>query len=105
MIQNLILDWSGTLVDDFSATLVATNVVFERYGKKAFTSEEFRRDFRLPYPEFYEEFLPEQSLEELEVLFKAAFVEAESLVVPLAPTAAFWLKLRRRVYAFLCSPV
>lgn len=89
MIQNLILDWSGTLVDDFSATLVATNVVFERYGKKAFTSEEFRRDFRLPYPEFYEEFLPEQSLEELEVLFKAAFVEAESLVVPLAPTAAF----------------
>lgn len=89
MIRNLILDWSGTLVDDFSATVVATNVVFEHYGKPAFSHDEFRRDFRLPYPDFYEEFLPGQSLEELEVLFKKAFLEAEDLVVPLAPTLSF----------------
>ena len=89
MIRNLILDWSGTLVDDFTATLVATNAVFEAHGKPAFTADEFRRDFRLPYPEFYEEFLPEQSLDELEVLFKKAFFEAEHLVQPLEPTRKF----------------
>lgn len=89
MLRNLILDWSGTLVDDFSATLVATNAVFEHYSKGSFTAEEFRRDFRLPYPDFYAEFLPEHPLAELEVLFKEAFLEAEHLVQPLAPTRQF----------------
>ena len=89
MIRNLILDWSGTLVDDFTATLVATNAVFEANGKPAFSADDFRRDFRLPYPEFYEEFLPEQSLDDLEVLFKKAFFEAEHLVQPLEKTRKF----------------
>lgn len=89
MIRNLILDWSGTLVDDFTATLVATNVVFEEHGKPAFSADEFRRDFRLPYPEFYEDFLPGHCLAELEVVFKKAFLEAEHLVQPLPPTCQF----------------
>lgn len=89
MIRNLILDWSGTLVDDFTATLEATNVVFAHHGKPAFTPEGFRRDFRLPYPDFYQEFLPEQALEDLEVIFKDAFLQAERLVRPLEPTNRF----------------
>lgn len=89
MITNLILDWSGTLVDDLSATLVATNAVFASHGLPPLSAEDFRRDFRLPYPEFYEEFLPGKPLDELEVLFKEAFLKAESLVVPLAPTRGF----------------
>ena len=96
MIRNLILDWSGTLVDDFSATLAATNAVFESYGKPPFTADEFRRDFRLPYPEFYEEFLPERPLEEVEVLFKKAFFEAEKLVQPLEPTLGFLREATRK---------
>lgn len=96
MIRNLILDWSGTLVDDFSATLEATNVVFQSYGKPGFTAEKFRRDFRLPYPEFYQEFLPEHSLEELEVTFKKAFLEAEGLVQPLSPTLGFLREATRK---------
>lgn len=89
MITNLILDWSGTLVDDFRATLVATNAVFRINGLPALSAREFQRDFRLPYPEFYAEFLPEKPLEDLEVLFKKAFLESESLVVPLPPTQGF----------------
>ena len=96
MIRNLILDWSGTLVDDFTATLVATNAVFEEYGKPAFSADDFRRDFRLPYPEFYEEFLPEQSLEDLEVLFKKAFFKAEHLVQPLENTRKFLEDAKRK---------
>lgn len=96
MIRNLILDWSGTLVDDFTATLAATNVVFEHYGKPAFSAETFRRDFRLPYPDFYEEFLPGQELADLEVLFKKAFFEAEHLVQPLEPTQRFLEEATRK---------
>ena len=96
MIRNLILDWSGTLVDDFTATLVATNAVFEAHGKAAFSEEDFRRDFRLPYPEFYEEFLPGVPLEDLEVLFKKAFLEAEHLVQPLPPTRKFLDDAKRK---------
>lgn len=89
MIRNLILDWSGTLVDDFTATLVATNAVFTHHGKEPFTAETFRRDFRLPYPDFYKDFLPGHELDDLEVLFKKAFFEAEKLVQPLSPTRDF----------------
>lgn len=89
MLKNIILDWSGTLVDDLGATLVATNHVFANYGLEAFDLARFRRDFRLPYPDFYEEFLPGVPLDDLEVHFKTAFLEAEDLVVPLPNTLAF----------------
>lgn len=96
MLKNLILDWSGTLVDDLSATLVATNHVFNSYGQEEFDLARFRRDFRLPYPEFYQEFLPDRPLEDLEVLFKEAFIEAEHLVAPLPHTTAFLAQARQR---------
>jgi phosphoglycolate phosphatase len=96
MVKNLILDWSGTLVDDLGATLVATNEVFAHHGLEEFDLERFRRDFRLPYPEFYEEFLPGTPLEELEVLFKKSFLEAEHLVVPLPNTHTFLAHAAKR---------
>ena len=51
-IRNVILDWSGTLVDDFGPVLEATNEIFKHYGKPAFSAEEFREKFYLPFPEF-----------------------------------------------------
>ncbi len=77
-IKNLIFDWSGTLVDDSGPTLDATNVVFGRYGLPAFSWEDFQKSFRLPYPEFYEEFLPEVPIDELELHFRKAFNESEA---------------------------
>ncbi len=88
-IHNLILDWSGTLVDDLQATLAATNAVFKHYGKDPFTPQSFQEHFRLPYDGFYAEHLPEVPLEELEVLFKEAFLKAEHLVAPLPNTRHF----------------
>ncbi len=96
MISTLILDWSGTLVDDFTATLKATNEVFKHYGLVELSSDEFRRDFRLPYPEFYEEFLPEVPLEDLEVLFKKAFIASEHLVRPLEQTQVFLASAKKK---------
>jgi phosphoglycolate phosphatase len=83
MLRNLLLDWSGTLVDDLPPVIEATNVVLERYGRPALTREEFRRHFRLPFTDFYEEFLPDVPLPELDALFHAHFVQVQDHVAPL----------------------
>ncbi len=83
MLRNLLLDWSGTLVDDMPPVIGATNYVLGQFGKPPLTREEFRRHFRLPFTEFYEEFLPDVPLTELDVLFHRRFVEIQDEVAPL----------------------
>lgn len=80
MFDNLIFDWSGTLVDDLQPTLEATNHVFRRYGTATMDLQQFRHAFRLPYSEFYQEHLPDVPLEELEVHFREAFALAPTPV-------------------------
>lgn len=58
MFKSVIFDWSGTLCDDFSHVFRANNLLFERFGIPALTEADFRREFRLPYMEFYHEYLP-----------------------------------------------
>ena len=89
MFRSLILDWSGTLVDDSGPTLMATNAVLTTYGKEPMTWEEFRRSFRLPYSEWYEEHVPGISLRELEEHFRKSFDASEDAVIPLKGTRDF----------------
>lgn len=83
MLRNLLLDWSGTLVDDLPPVIGATNYVLEHFGRPGLTREEFRTHFRLPFTEFYEEFLPDVPLSELDALFHRRFVEIQDEVTPL----------------------
>ncbi len=96
MFKNLIFDWSGTLVDDMGPVIEATNVVLEKYGIAPYDREGFRRNFRLPYHEFYEELLPGVALTELEAHFRPAFDGATSLVtvLPHAREKLEWAKQR-----------
>ncbi|MEE2734038.1 MAG: HAD hydrolase-like protein [Verrucomicrobiota bacterium] len=89
MFRALILDWSGTLVDDSAPTLAATNAVLAQYDRQPMTWEEFRESFRLPYSEWYAEHVPGISLKELEEHFRVAFDSSEHPVIPLAGTAEF----------------
>ena len=73
MIRNLIFDWSGTLVDDLTPVLAATNHVFGFYAKPLFTREEFQDQFYLPYQDFYREHFPKVPIEDLEKLFLKKF--------------------------------
>jgi phosphoglycolate phosphatase-like HAD superfamily hydrolase len=73
VIRNLLLDWSGTLADDLGPVLKATNSIFEHYGRRGLTLEEFRQHFRLPFSGFYAELLPEATLEGLEPLYERFF--------------------------------
>ena len=83
MLRNLLLDWSGTLVDDLPPVIGATNYVLGQFGKPPLTRDEFRKHFRLPFTEFYEEFLPDVPLPELDALFHRRFVEIQDEVSPL----------------------
>ena len=73
VIRNLILDWSGTLVDDLAPVLKTTNHVLTTCGLGALTLDEFRRDFCLPVREFYRHRLPDRHIRELEQIFLAKY--------------------------------
>jgi phosphoglycolate phosphatase len=66
MIRNVVLDWSGTLLDDLSAVLTATNAVLEEYAVPRLTIEQFRAEFALPLAKFYNRFLPGIPLTEID---------------------------------------
>ena len=95
MIRNLLLDWSGTLADDLGPVLKATNAIFRDFGRNELTLEEFRRHFRLPFTEFYAEFLPEATLEGLEALYMRFFAGLND-EVELLPGAREFLDFCRR---------
>ena len=94
MIQNVLLDWSGTLADDLSAVLVATNLIFAEYGRDPLTREEFREHFRLPFSGFYADLLPAATSEGLEALYERFFLGLNDKI-DLLPGALEFLKFCR----------
>lgn len=95
MIKNVILDWSGTLADDLSAVLRATNLIFREYGRDDLSLEDFRRHFRLPFSGFYAEFLPEATSEGLESLYERHFLGLQD-EIELLPGARDFLEFCRK---------
>lgn len=91
VIKNIILDWSGTLVDDFSPVLEATNEIFRQYGKSGYTVDEFREKFFLPFPDFYKKHLPEATMVELDHYYHSAFKLLQENI-PLLPHAREFLE-------------
>lgn len=104
--RNVILDWSGTLVDDFNPVLEATNEIFLQHGRPAFTADEFREKFFLPFPEFYKEHLPELALPELDHHYHTAFKLLQIGITPLPYSLEFLEYLReRQMPTFLLSSI
>ncbi|MCW0217677.1 MAG: HAD hydrolase-like protein [Prosthecobacter sp.] len=105
MIRNLILDWSGTLADDLSAVITATNGVMTHFEKPSLSREEFRNIFRLPYTEFYRDILPDVPLMDLQALYLKHFPEDDQHAVPMIEHAQDFLQFAadtgRRM--FVCS--
>ncbi|MBE7494056.1 MAG: NUDIX domain-containing protein [Verrucomicrobiaceae bacterium] len=73
MIRNLLLDWSGTLVDDLSSVLQAVNGMLRSQGQEPLDRQAFRERFRLPYTEFFDEMLPGMPLDRLQQLYLEHF--------------------------------
>jgi phosphoglycolate phosphatase len=68
-IRNVILDWSGTLVDDLGPVLTTTNHVFATCGIPPISLGEFRAEFCLPIRKFYQHRLPQVPQAKLEEIF------------------------------------
>jgi phosphoglycolate phosphatase-like HAD superfamily hydrolase len=54
---HLIWDWNGTLLDDLTLVVSATNEAFASVGGLSVDSDEHRRRFRRPVADFYAEIL------------------------------------------------
>jgi phosphoglycolate phosphatase len=89
VIKNVILDWSGTLVDDFNPVLAATNAIFKEYQKPTMTADQFREKFFLPFKEFYKIYIPEVTMEELDQHYHRSFKSLENEVALLPHAREF----------------
>jgi phosphoglycolate phosphatase len=73
VIRNIILDWSGTVVDDLGAVVQATNDVFREFGRAKISREAFRSEFALPLSRFSERFLPGVPTEKIDEVYHRQF--------------------------------
>ncbi len=89
IIRNVILDWSGTLVDDLTPVLKTTNYVLESCGLPALSREEFRAQFCLPIRKFYERRVPHVPQARLEQIFLAEYPKHHAEITLLPHTLEF----------------
>jgi phosphoglycolate phosphatase len=88
-ICSVILDWSGTLVNDLPPVFDTTNHVFATFGLPALTLDEFRREFCLPIRKFYERRIPNVSQAKLEEVFLTRYHEVQDAITLLPHTLDF----------------
>jgi phosphoglycolate phosphatase len=94
VIRNVILDWSGTLVDDLDLVVRATNAVLDAYGSAPISKDEFRRGFELPLTNYYERLLPTVPLPEIDKVYHEFFGRHRGSVA-LMPHAEDFLRFCR----------
>src|SRR5580765_1595829 len=106
MIRNVILDWSGTLVDDLPAVWEATNYVLSQGDRAQMSLEQFRAEFCLPFTIFYDRHLPHIPLSQLETWFHTRFKQVQDSVGELPHAREFLEFCRaRKMRTFLLSTV
>ncbi|RKE19316.1 HAD family hydrolase [Streptomyces sp. TLI_171] len=57
MRTHIVWDWNGTLLQDMTAVLGASNAAFATVGIAPMTLEEYRAQYEIPIPRFYERLL------------------------------------------------
>ena len=106
VIENVIFDWSGTLVNDLPAVWRATNYTFQKAGRAEMSLEEFRSEFSLPFDAFYDRVTPGVPLEQLEEWYKESFAEEQKEIEPLPHAHEFFGFCKARgLRTFLLSTI
>ena len=57
MRTHIVWDWNGTLLSDMPAVLGASNAAFEMVGIAPMTLDEYRAQYEIPIPNFYQRLL------------------------------------------------
>jgi phosphoglycolate phosphatase-like HAD superfamily hydrolase len=78
--RHLVWDWNGTLLDDLSLIIKATNATFASVGGPVITADHHRRHFRRPIADYYAQVLgrpvsPEE-FDQLNTVFHDAYQTA-----------------------------
>lgn len=73
MIKNLVFDWSGTLSNDLPVVYQTVMRVFEHFGVRRISLEEFRNSYTLPYMNHAKLFGITASKGELDAVFAQHF--------------------------------
>ena len=89
MIRNIIFDWSGTLVNDISLVLEASNYALNKLGKPVLSLEEFRQKFCLPVQKFCEKLIVAKEFELFQSFFLESFISIQDKVEPLKYSKEF----------------
>lgn len=89
IIRNVILDWSGTLVDDLLPVVKTTNHVLEFCGLPPMSLPQFRAEFCLPIRKFYEPRVPHVPQAKLEEIFLAEYPKHHAAITILPHTREF----------------
>jgi phosphoglycolate phosphatase len=76
MIENIIFDWSGTLVNNLESVYEATMMVFKKLGGKRISLDEYKKENVSPYMNFWNKYFPDLTKEQQDVLFKEAIKNA-----------------------------
>ena len=106
LVRNVILDWSGTLVDDLMPVFKTTNHVLEACGYPPITLQEFRAEFCLPIRKFYQRRIPDIPQATLEKIFLAKYPEWQNDIRLLPHTLGFLRFCARRGFGvYIASTV
>ncbi|MDD5251958.1 MAG: HAD family hydrolase [Patescibacteria group bacterium] len=95
--NNVIFDWSGVIRDCVHSVLWVINQMFERYGARAISLDEFREHWVQPYMAFYTKYLPNLGLEEEQRAYNEIQMRPDCPACGIFPgTAELILMLRQR---------
>ncbi|GLF93422.1 HAD family hydrolase [Streptomyces yaizuensis] len=76
---HLVWDWNGTLLNDVTAVIAATNAAFAEIGLAPITLERYRELYCVPVPKFYERLLgrlpTDEEWEVMDVIFHRHYSE------------------------------
>jgi phosphoglycolate phosphatase len=71
--MNIIFDWSGVLSDDLVPVYEATMAVFDHFKTTRISLDEYKKEFVLPYMNFYKKYIVEPNKREGDKLFMEIF--------------------------------
>lgn len=69
MIKNILFDWSGTLMDDVTATHKATSHIFKSLGGTPMSLDDHKTKFFLPFMDFWKQQFPNCTQDQIFGLF------------------------------------
>ena len=77
MKKNIIFDWSGVVKDAVKSHLWIVNKMFRDFGAGEISLEELKENWKQPYMDFYNKYLPNLTIEEEQAVYKQIILDKD----------------------------